>query len=447
MKKINIIFYLLSVSLFAQQETLKVTGKNLTMINGETIVLRGINYPIIDHGAISLSNAAQYQHKIDEAAKTGANSIRIPWYTNERHWRDEPQYGGPGIVSGYVNNGHLSNLIGYCYQKGMIPILEIHDPKSFLHPEWEYVTCSNDWNYFNTTVKSWWQSQVILDLIEEHKEYLIINPANEFGMVRWTDNQAVALTQFQTNYNQFISEMRNLGVTVPIMIDAPDCGQSSTELLSVAEAMVTADSEHNLIFSAHAYWYGYASTLTQIQTKLDEAQNNNVCYILGEVASTQEGNSCGEYSLASIYPLILEEACNRNIGWLAWTYDEDCSAPRKMTLDGEFNTLTTYGNDLVYNSVYGLKSTQGCGAQSLNISKNKLPSQMAIYPNPSKEYIKLSNSEEVSKIVIYDMSGRMIEEISNQFQHINIAYLLPGTYLLEIQVTNSNPIKEKLIKL
>ena len=106
----------------AQQTTLKVVNKNLTLTTGQNVVLRGINYPILDQGDISLSNTVAVHNYIDQVALTGANCIRIPWYTNGQSWRDQPANGGAtGTVNGYVQNGHLNNLIAYCISKGMIP--------------------------------------------------------------------------------------------------------------------------------------------------------------------------------------------------------------------------------------------------------------------------------------------------------------------------------------
>src|SRR5690606_8910405 len=201
-------------------QTMYVDGKDLYTNNGQKITLRGINYPIIDEGLGTLGNQAQYRMKIEEASKTGANAIRIPWFTNGQHWLDIQN---PGTIDGFVNDGTLSDIISYSHQQGMIPILELHD-----------VTCSNNWDLFNTTIANWWKSQVILDLIEENKEYLIINIANEFGYATWTGNTEQAMQIFQNNYSNLINDLRQLGVDVPIMIDAPDCGQSSSELLSIA---------------------------------------------------------------------------------------------------------------------------------------------------------------------------------------------------------------------
>ncbi|RZJ64688.1 MAG: T9SS type A sorting domain-containing protein [Flavobacterium sp.] len=433
---IKLFLLIISVTAYPQQpQTMRVNGQVLTTVSGQAITLRGINYPIIDQGEISLANPVAYQHKIDQAALTGANAIRLPWYTNGTHWRDNPDFGGPNIVSGYVNNGHLSDIIGYCHLKGMIPILEIHN-----------VTCSDNWTAFNNVVMPWWKSQVVLNLIEEHKEYLIINLANEFGTVRWTNNAAANLTTFKNNYNTAIASMRALGVNVPIMIDAPDCGQSSTELLSIAPGMVVSDPQNNLIFSAHAYWAAYAETLPAIEQELDEADAANVHFILGEVASTQDGNSCGSISLATIYPMILEEACSRNIGWLAWTYTLDCSSGRQMTTNGEYNTLTAYGSDLVNNPVYGLKSTGGCGATALTTKSVTPKAMLKLYPNPASNQFSIEGNKEIVKATVYDIAGRKLKEVTSGFDAIDVTSLQSGGYIVQVKTEGGTVFSQKLIK-
>lgn len=143
--------------------------------------------------------------------------------------------------------------------------------------------------------------------------------------------------------------------------------------------MQDADPNHNLIFSSHAYWFGYANSAALVEQKLNEADAANVCFVLGEVANTQDGDSCGSISLATLYPTILAEACECNIGWLAWTFDQDCFAPRKMTSNGEFSTLTAWGNDLVYNAGYGLLSDSPCAALKTTEVGNPV---MVLSPNP-----------------------------------------------------------------
>lgn len=345
-----------------QKETMYVSGKDLILSTGEKIILRGINYPTIDAGRID--NIAEVHQHIDEAAKTGANAIRFTWYTNGVHFWDG-NAGGPGTVDGWVSDGSLQNMLAYAHQKGMIPILELHDPSLYDNQGnliEERITCSNNYDYFNSVVGNWWKSSSVQALIEQSKSYLIINLANEFGQVRFT-NQPNALLTFKTNYLKLISDLRALGVKVPIMIDAPDCGTSSSELLSIAEEMQNSDSEHNLIFSAHAYWYEYAPTQTIINQKLEEARSKNICFIIGEVANTQDVNGCGSADITQIAQYILEKACSEKIGWLAWTFDQDCSPQRKITKNGQFSNLTLWGEIVVNNPNYGLKSSEGCGGQ------------------------------------------------------------------------------------
>lgn len=446
MKKIFLLSVLIPLLNFAQ--TMYVEGKDLYTADGQKITLRGINYPIIDEGTGTMGNQNQYRFKIDEAAKTGANAIRIPWYTNGTHWLDLQT---PGTVDGYVNDGTLSEIIRYSHEKGMIPILELHDPNLYDNNGniIEYrITCSNNWNYFNTIVKNWWKSQVVLDLIEENKEYLIINIANEFGYAMWTGNAPQAMNIFETHYSTLIHELRQLGITVPIMIDAPDCGQSSTELLSISESLQDTDPAHNLLFSAHAYWHAYANTQAAVQAKLDEAEAKNVHFLLGEVAKSQDIAGCGSQDLTYLYPTILNESCTRDIGWLAWTYTQDCHAARQMTTNGVFNNLTAYGQDLVYNPNYGLIAGGNCTAAPLstNDETSNQNSKYKIYPNPAQTEITINNYNEIEEVKIFNLTGSLIRTIRTDFHRMNISFLANGVYTLQIKNKEGKMSFTKLLK-
>lgn len=430
----------------SQQNTLQVVGKNLTLTNGQAIILRGVNYGLINQGDISLADASAYQDYIDEVANTGANAIRIPWYTDGQNWRDipGPQTGGtPGTVDGYVTNGHLSNIIAYCISKKMIPILSIHDDS--------YITCKDNWAYFNSTVMDFWTDPDVLALIEANKSHLIINLANEFDYVRWTGSPASELTIFKTNYSAAVTQLRQLGVQVPIMIDAPDCGQSSTELLSIAEEMNQTDSQHNLVFSSHAYWYGYANTLSQVQTKLNEAQNTNVCFILGEVASNQDGSNpgeCGINDLSALYPVILNEACSRNISWLAWTFSLDCSSARQMSLTASASDLTVFGNNIVNSPDYGFKSTNGCGAQTfdeLGIPEQKTLA-FTIEPNPASESVFIRSAYSDCVLILRNSIGDVVwNGTHSKESEIRIDALSSGIYFVEIENSGQQNVQKLII--
>lgn len=393
MKKNIYLSFLLIHSLFFSQ--LGVSGKYITK-NGNNVILRGINYPFIDDGNINLASASSYQYYLNEASKTGANAMRIAWYLPGTHWRDNQT---PGTVQGYVNNGHLGNILTYVESKNMIPILEIHNG-----------TCGNDWNLFNNSIIPFWKSTQMVSIIQAHQNNLIINLVNEFGNARWTGNVATAMTTFKTNYKNAITQLRNAGINVPIMIDSPDCGTSSSELLSVAQEIYNHDPLHKIIFSAHTYWGGYAPTNANMETKLSEMTNSGLCWILGEIANNQDNNSCGDLDLSSYYPTLLAKLCQREIGWLAWTYDQDCSSTRELTTNGVFANLTAYGNDIVNNPNYGLKSTSGCGASSLGTLSNseiKTGNQEKVYPSVFKENIFVETNQNGS-FQIFGIDGKLM---------------------------------------
>lgn len=235
------------------------------------------------------------------------------------------------------------------------------------------------------------------------------------------------------------------------MIDAPDCGQSSTELLSIAEEMNQADSRHNLIFSSHAYWYGYANSAVQVQAKLNEAQNTNVCFILGEVAPNQDGSNpgeCGINDLSALYPVILNEACSRNIGWLAWTFSLDCSPARQMSLTASASDLTVFGNNIVNDVDYGLKSTNGCGAQTYD--ELGIPEQKALVfsmePNPASESVWIRSGYSDCGLILRNALGEAIWTGKHSLEsEIRITGLSSGVYFVELENANERGVQKLIV--
>lgn len=449
MKKIKTIgitvIFTISQGITVWSQHLQVSGKSLKDANGNTIILRGINYPVIDDYNVELDNHATIEHKIDQVALAGGNCIRFPWYVNGTHYKDglnpadNPAF-GPGTTESYVNNGHLSHMLQYTYSKGMIPILEIHN-----------LTGASDHTVFQNVVMGFWTNPQVLQIIEENKKYLIINLANEYGDVDGTTNPVASLTSFKNNYTTSVNALRNLGVKVPIMIDAPDYGQSSTLLVNIANDIVTADPLRNIIFSVHAYWGYYATTPAAVQTKMNEMQSTGHCFVLGEIANTQADvpTYCGELSLANLYPVILQEACTRDIGWLAWSWNQDCDATRQMSNNGEYNNLTTYGSNIINNVNYGLKSTGGCGAVALpddpiTTSTGKIDlTDLNIYPNPALDKITITATIQNGKFEIHNSVGTLIQQgIFNEQQVLEVKNLSNGIYIVSL-ISEKGTIQQK----
>ena len=436
MKKI----YLLSLALFgvfgsAQQQTIYTQNGKLYKKNGQKLVLRGLNYNLLDSGSIYLTNNSQsYKSFIDQVALTGANSIRIPWFTDEfDHWRKKhPETGTPQAA---LDNGMLSNLIGYCHQKGLTPILELHD-----------YTCDTNWTNFTVKVKNWWLQPNVLSLIQQHKEYLIINLANEFGKVRWMGSNAPAsLITFKNNYKSVISNLRTAGIDVPIMIDAPDCGQSSSELLSVSKDIRAGDPLDKLIFSGHAYWSTYAPNSAAVTAKIDEAIASGSTFVFGEISNRQDvtGDPVdGVINIDYTYQTILSQSCQKDISWLIWTFNHDWNAERKISPTSNVNNLTAFGKDVLNNPNYGLIKNP-CKDVTLGAIDIQNPKSEKIVPNPAKDYFSVE-AKDIISVEVYSFDGKLLKTFTKDFNKLNISDLQNGAYPILIK-TKDKAYSEKLI--
>ena len=87
---------------------------------------------------------------------------------------------------------------------------------------------------------------------------------------------------------------------------------------------------------------------------MQDASTWNVPIVLGEVANKQDDNN-GNCTLTLDLTTTLQKCEQYKIGWLAWVWTADNCGSRQMTTNGNFNALTTYGNQIINTSPYGLK--------------------------------------------------------------------------------------------
>jgi mannan endo-1,4-beta-mannosidase len=321
-------------------ETFYVDGKNLKDVCGNTVVLRGINKMHIwtDQNGVS----------IPEMALTGANAVRIVWTVT---WDHDGNGATPKIPTDDVK---LNNLISLCIANKMIPIVELHD-----------ATCN--WSGLQALV-DYWKRPAILSMINAYKHAMILNIGNEIGDFN------VTASQFQTGYNSAVSQLRSVGITVPIMIDAPNCGNDIDVLLQTGQNIINNDPLHNILLSVHTYWpmnnapvpnpnpsnvpanSGYGTT-TFITTKFEAAVNANLPLVVGEIANYGAWNwnndICQQYGQVN-YQWIASECHRLGIGYLAWDFgpgntgggNPNCSII-DMTTNAMYNTLYGWGADIV----------------------------------------------------------------------------------------------------
>ena len=86
----------------------------------------------------------------------------------------------------------------------------------------------------------------------------------------------------------------------------------------------------------------------------------------------------------------------------------------------------------------------------LSVEEEELKDALSIYPNPSKGSFNIKNTSLINleKVVIYDISGRLISEYdmtnSSRIKTINLVGVSKGMYFINIQ-SKRGRITKKLI--
>jgi poly(3-hydroxybutyrate) depolymerase len=334
----------------ATAPTMYVQGRNLYDVLGNQVVPVGLNIPT-DYWQFSGTN-----DQVSQFSQTGANMARIIWFQN-------------GIVGASHTNTDLDQLITKLTNQRIFSVVALWDGAN---------GCPNNPNQLNNAngYVSWFIDPARVTLLNNHKKHVILNLMNElgFGYSYNANNTAdvVAFANWRNQYKIAITSIRNAGLHMPIMIDAPLCGGSLNLVNQAAAEIIAHDPDHNIIFSIHTYWAENNET-NQIVTSV----TNNVPIIIGEVANKQVGadnwntNPATGYSECyygidgtnsehappsgfSYKNLLPNALIPNNIGYLFWEWTNDACNARRMSTDGNFSNLTIYGTDAVNNVNYGI---------------------------------------------------------------------------------------------
>ncbi|BCJ94288.1 hypothetical protein acsn021_18570 [Anaerocolumna cellulosilytica] len=309
----------------------RVEGRFLYDNQGEKVILYGMNKMIIwtDKDGIP---------SYSEIAKTGANSVRIVW-----------------SLEGSAED--LDTAIRNCRSENMIPMIELHD-------------ATGDWSKLPTLVDYWIRPDIV-EVIQKHQEYLLVNIGNEVG------NQ-VSETDFKAGYKTAILKMREAGIHVPIVIDASSYGQDINILKSCGPYLIEADPDSNLMFSVHMWWpkaWGY--TAQRVIDELEESVAINLPLIVGEFGHMWDETESGQIP----YKTILEYCYKYEIGYLPWEWGPDNNPQTflDMTTDGTYETLHGWGLEVAVTSPYSISNIAERPVSMLS----NLPAMLPAEPLPS----------------------------------------------------------------
>ncbi|GLU53504.1 cellulase family glycosylhydrolase [Dyadobacter frigoris] len=315
--------------------TIHTQGNTIMSPCNEVFIPRGVNYSLADDwefpANINGDPTGVNNELSAEIIKAKPNIVRIEWYANRAaNWK-------PYVVA------DLDVVVTRFQNAGIVSVIDLHD-----------LTCSDDYTQFNNIILPWWKQQSVKDLITKHKGFVIVNVANEFGNVNWASDPATAYATWLNHYKTVITDLRTAGIQVPLMIDAPDCGQSLDIALQAGAALITQDPMHNIIMSAHAYWY--ADNAAAMEARVQQIADAAFPIVLGEIANIQDATGPCSNTIPA-YKDLLQSCQNHNVGWLAWTWTDDfCEGVngRRISMNGGFTNLSTYGNTIINDPNFGL---------------------------------------------------------------------------------------------
>jgi mannan endo-1,4-beta-mannosidase len=294
--------------------TFRVEAGKLYDRCSEQVVLRGVNEMIV------WSPGRDGVPEFAEIAKTGANAVRIVW--NEE-----------GNAAG------LDVAITNALAQQLIPMIEHHG-------------ATGDLTKLAAVVDYWVQPDIVA-VVKKHEQNLLLNIANEAG------DGMVTAASFQAAYQPAITRLREVGLVLPLVIDAPSWGQNIDVLQATWQPLTMHDPRHNLLFSVHMWWSDPSGT--RVKAELAESVAAGMPLVVGEFAQ-HAVSGCKDQPFA--YGVLLEEAQRSGIGWLAWSWgsvpNSDCkdAGAFDMTIDGVYGSWKeTWGEDVAVTHPASIQKT------------------------------------------------------------------------------------------
>ncbi|MFA9390200.1 MAG: T9SS type A sorting domain-containing protein [Prolixibacteraceae bacterium] len=413
-----------SANVFAQDYSgLTIEGRYLYDACGEKIILRGVSNP-------NIWFEKEGKPRMAEIAKTGANVVRIVWQING-------------------SSQQLDAAITSCLQQDMIPMVELHD-------------ATGDWSKLQSCVDYWVRADVVA-VLQKHEKFLLVNIANEVG------DYNISSSLFFSGYSSAVSQMRDAGIHVPLVIDGSDWGKNVNILQSQGPKLIDADPDHRLIFSVHMWWpkmYNY--TEQNIVDEIAESAELGLPMIVGEFS--QMHGACDETVITANnsinYKTIIRECQKTETGYIAWSWFGNCNANWDMSTKGTFATLYDWGLEVAVTDENSIQNTSvrpyslvngECDANTNGVSQlsNTGFELSQNFPNPANnsttiEYTLQKDSK--VELTVYDITGKILNTLVNDVQNagkysstLNTSQFENGLYLYQLKVDHLSLTKKMIV--
>ncbi len=153
---------------------------------------------------------------------------------------------------------------------------------------------------------------------------------------------------------------------------------------------------------------------------LVDDNGNSTC---ASLASWATANSVGSGSLTSF----------NNAGNVIKMSDYGASGmPKVVVLAGSTHSVLFNANSTAANNQAGITSAINIGLSPAGI-KEKTIETFTVYPNPTSNTLSITGSTTITKAVIRDMNGKMVQTISNKdIKSVSVTNLATGNYSIQL---------------
>lgn len=228
--------------------------KKIYDVTGEPVLLRGVNLLYGDNPEVRIDG-------VDGIADLGSNVVRLQ-------------------LTEATTADQLRTALDRVVENNLIAVVSLVDG--------ERLACSDDDSFLTAAVGSLWLDRWLPVLAErQYQAHMMFNVASQWGPMNVWNANSVGYEDFLATYKVIIRRFRDAGFRLPLVIDAPHCGQDFNAFLGGrARELKAADVLSNLVLSVHAYGSRWNST-SEILGAMDKLSTEEVPYIVSEFGGSQ----------------------------------------------------------------------------------------------------------------------------------------------------------------
>lgn len=254
-------------------------------VDGQPILFRGIN---LEYGGEVEFNKSL---GIDAVAAVGSNVVRL-------------------LLNEDTTANTLETALRQIVNANLVAILSLNGPGG------EPFCTDNQEALVGSVEKLWLDRWLPVLAQDQFQPYMMFNLARGWGPVGINDANSSGYLGYLANYKTAIREIRKAGFKVPLVIDAPGCGEDFNAFLGDrARELRVADLEGNTVLSLSAYGELWNSP-DELNFNLTAMANESAPFILAEMGgSGSQGESSVDH-LAIMAKAMGDNALIFDIPWV-----------------------------------------------------------------------------------------------------------------------------------